>query len=62
MEMSGQFHAPTALSPGKVPQVPIGYEAGRAPEPFFSLPGLELQVLGLPAYIQSLYRLSYGDS
>jgi hypothetical protein len=31
--MSGQFHAPAALPPGKEPSVPIGYEAGWAPEP-----------------------------
>jgi hypothetical protein len=28
MEVSGQLHAPTALSPGKEPPVPIGKEAG----------------------------------
>jgi hypothetical protein len=30
--MSGQLHAPIALPPGKVPPVPIGLEAGWAPE------------------------------
>jgi hypothetical protein len=34
MEVSGQLHAPAALPPGKKPLVPIGYEAGWAPEPF----------------------------
>jgi len=33
MEVSGQFHAPAALPPGKETLVPFGYEAGRAPEP-----------------------------
>jgi hypothetical protein len=33
MEVSGQLHAPTALSPVKQPPVPIGKEAGRSPEP-----------------------------
>jgi len=28
MEVSGQIHAAAALSPGKEPSVPIGYEAG----------------------------------
>jgi len=32
MEMSGQLHAPAALSPGKEALLPIGYEAGWAPE------------------------------
>jgi hypothetical protein len=35
MEVSGQFHAPAALPPGKDPLVvPIGFEAEWAPEPF----------------------------
>jgi hypothetical protein len=34
MYMSGQLHAPAALFPRKDPLVPIGYEAGCAPEPF----------------------------
>jgi hypothetical protein len=33
MEVSGQFHAPAALPPGKELPVPIGKEAGWAPEP-----------------------------
>ena len=33
MEMSGQPHAPAALTSGKGPPVPIGQEAGCAPEP-----------------------------
>jgi hypothetical protein len=32
MKVSGQLHNPTALPPGKEPLVPIGYEAGWAPE------------------------------
>jgi hypothetical protein len=35
MEVSGQLHAPVALLPGKEPLVPIGQEAGWAPEPFW---------------------------
>jgi hypothetical protein len=35
MEVSGQLHAPATLSPGKEPLVPIGWEAGWAPEPFW---------------------------
>jgi len=35
MEMSGQLHAPTVLTPGKEPLVPTGFEAGWAPEPVF---------------------------
>jgi hypothetical protein len=33
MEVSGQLHDPAALPPGKEPPVPIGKEAGWAPEP-----------------------------
>jgi hypothetical protein len=33
MEVSGQLHEPAALPPGKEPLVPIGWEAGWAPEP-----------------------------
>jgi hypothetical protein len=33
LEVSGQLHAPAALSPGKEPPVPIGLEAGWAPDP-----------------------------
>jgi hypothetical protein len=61
VEVSGQLHAPAALSPRKGPQVPIEQEAGWAPEPiwtwrkFLPLPGLELQP-------QLLYRLSYPGS
>jgi hypothetical protein len=31
MEVSGQFHAPAALSPGKEAPIPIGEEAGEGP-------------------------------
>jgi hypothetical protein len=37
MEVSGQFHAPATLPPGKEPPVTIGYEAGWAPEPVWTL-------------------------
>jgi hypothetical protein len=54
-EVSGQLHVPAVLPPGKEPPVPIGYEAGWAPEPvwtmwrkFLTLPGLELRPLGRP--------------
>jgi hypothetical protein len=33
MERSGELQAPAALSPGKEPPVPYGYEAEWAPEP-----------------------------
>jgi hypothetical protein len=36
MEVSGQLHAPAALPPGQEPLVPIGQEAGWAPEPFWT--------------------------
>jgi hypothetical protein len=36
MEVSGQLHAPAALPPGKELLVPIGEEAGWAPEPFWT--------------------------
>jgi len=36
MEVSGQLHAPAALSPGKEPLVSIVQEAGWAPEPLDS--------------------------
>jgi hypothetical protein len=57
MEVSGQLHAPAALPPGKEPLVPIGQEAGWAPEPVWMrwwreisqpLPGLK------PPIIQSI--------
>jgi hypothetical protein len=36
-EMSGQHHAPAALSQGKQPQAPIGQEVGWAPEPVWTI-------------------------
>jgi hypothetical protein len=36
MELSGQLLAPAALSPEKEPLVPIGWEAGWAPEPVWT--------------------------
>jgi hypothetical protein len=37
LEVCGQLHAPAALPPGKEPPVPIGQEAGCAPEPVWTL-------------------------
>jgi len=37
MEVSGQLHASASLPPGKEPFVPIGQEAGWAPDPFWSV-------------------------
>jgi hypothetical protein len=63
MEMSGQRQAPAAL----LPPVPIGQEAGWAPEPVwtqrleeisFALPGIEPRSPGRPARSQTLYCLS----
>jgi len=34
--VSGQLHAPTALLPGKVLLLPIGWEAGWAPDPVWA--------------------------
>jgi hypothetical protein len=34
--VSGQLHAPGVLPPGKEPLVPTGYEAGWAPQPFWT--------------------------
>jgi hypothetical protein len=36
MEVSGQLHAPADLPPGKEPLVPVTYEVGWAPEPFWT--------------------------
>jgi hypothetical protein len=36
MEVNVHFHVPAALPPGKGPPVPIGQEAGRAPEPVWT--------------------------
>jgi hypothetical protein len=55
-----------ALAPGKGPPVPIGQEAGWAPEPVWThthaggkilspLPGIEPRLPGRPAYSQTLY-------
>jgi hypothetical protein len=37
MKVSGQIHAPAALSPGKEPPVPVGYEAGWAQDLVWTL-------------------------
>jgi hypothetical protein len=69
MEVSGQLHAPAALTLGKEPPVSIGQEAAWAPGPvwttwrkFLTLPGQELLPLGTPTCSQSLYRLRYPGS
>jgi len=63
--VSGQLHAPAALSPEKEPLVPIGQEAGCAHRLFGRggeeknsqpPPGIELLNLYRPARSQSLYR------
>jgi hypothetical protein len=36
VEVCGHLHAPAALPPGREPLVPIGWEAGWAPEPFWT--------------------------
>jgi hypothetical protein len=69
MGVSGQRHAPAALSPpGKGPPVPIVQEAGWAPEPDWTQrleeknplppPGIEPRSPGRPAPSQTLYCLS----
>jgi hypothetical protein len=54
MKTSGQLHVPAALPPGKEPLIPIGYEAGWVPEPFWTrwwwkksqpLPGYEPPII-----------------
>jgi hypothetical protein len=72
MEVSGQLHAPAALSPGKEPLVPIGKEAGWAPELFwtrwwrykFPAPGRESNPRTpiVQPVAQSLHRLNLGES
>jgi hypothetical protein len=58
MEVSVQFHEPTALIPEKDPPAPVEYEAGWDPEPVWrfgeeknllSLSGIERGILGRPA-------------
>jgi hypothetical protein len=50
MEVIGQPHSPAALSPEKEPLISIGYDAGSAPEPVWTLWSREKP---------SRYRLSY---
>jgi hypothetical protein len=65
--LSGQFHAPAALPWERALGTHWigGYVYLRASlddvekRKFLTLPGLELQPLGLPARSQSLYRLRY---
>jgi hypothetical protein len=44
MGVSGQLHAPAALPPGEKPPVPIGQEAGWAPEPVSKLWSTEISL------------------
>lgn len=37
MEVSGEHHTPAALTSGKEPPTPIGYEPGWAPESVWTL-------------------------
>jgi hypothetical protein len=39
VEVNGQIHTPTALSPGKEPLAPIKFEARWAPEPLWTFEG-----------------------
>jgi hypothetical protein len=69
LEVSGQLHAPAALPRERAPGTHFigGWVDPRAglddmeKWKFLTLPELELPPPGLPARIQSLYRLSYGD-
>jgi hypothetical protein len=68
MGVSGQRHAPAALLPrGKGPPVPIGQEAGWAPDPIwtqrlqeksFAPVGNRTPIARRPARSQTLYSLS----
>jgi hypothetical protein len=70
MKVSGQIHAPVALSPGKQPPVPTVLTAGWAPEPVrtlwrlekktFALPVIEPRLLGSPA--RNLFDIHTGLS
>jgi hypothetical protein len=71
MEVSGHLHAPASLPPRKEPLVPIGKEAGWAPEPFWTrwwrekfpaLAGNRTLEPHRPARSAALHRLSYHDS
>jgi hypothetical protein len=60
---------PCRFTPSKEPSIPIGWEAGWAPEPiwtarrkFLTLSELERPSLSCPAYRQSLYQLCHQDS
>jgi hypothetical protein len=67
LEVSGQLHAPVALSPRKSPQYTLdrrldGPRAGLddvEKRKCLTLPGLELWPLSRPAHNQSPYRLHY---
>jgi hypothetical protein len=65
MGVGGQYHAPAAFTPGKVP-VPIVQEAGWASEPVWigveNLAALGIRFPDLPARSESLYRLRHPGS
>jgi hypothetical protein len=44
MEVSGQLHAPAALSPVKETAVPIAYKARLAPEPVWTVEYVKLGI------------------
>jgi hypothetical protein len=57
LEVSGQLHVAAVLPPGKGPPVPIGEEAGWAPESVWtlwrreknlSMPGIEPEPVAIP--------------
>jgi hypothetical protein len=68
--VSGQLHAPAALTPGKETLYPLDRRLGepqnrsgrRGEEKIFTLPGLKLLPLGRPVRSLSLYRLRYPGS
>jgi hypothetical protein len=71
MEVSGQFHVPAALLPGKEPpSTPwigcwLGPKCGLGDvemRKYLTLPELQLRPLGRPAHSQALYRLRYPGS
>jgi hypothetical protein len=70
LEVSGQLHAPAALTPGKSPGTHwiggwVDHRAGldnSENRKFLTLPALELRPLSRPTCSQSLYRLRYPDA
>jgi hypothetical protein len=68
MEVSGQLHAPAALTPGQEPPAPNVYEAGWAPEPVWTLWRREKSCScrqsnpGRSARSPSIYQLSHPEN